>query len=290
VQVKTERMCFEGIYVRFKVYTPDSDVSCRVACIGSPIGDCESWDGLCERLSARGCLCVSCEMPGFGHTPVSAPQDNATRASIVWGILDEVEYSRGENGCSWHLVSHGSGCGTVMKMAQDYSTNVLSRVLISPVVDRFSSGLWGMLLHTKPGKKLLGAYYERATASTLRFKQKMEKLYGQSLSQERLDKLQKEFVRKNRFDTLLNLFEKGYRISPKAFKVTSPVMLFWGRQDAFGSCPDEKLLKKLQNVEVHYITSSHMCMETMPQEMSEFLGGWFSYAEGRQKAPSNNRK
>ena len=90
--------------------------------------------------------------------------------------------------------------------------------------------------------------------------------------------------------SLLNTLENGYRISAKAYKAVSPVMLIWGRGDVFGTGPDEKLLKKLQNVEVHYLTSSHMCMETMPQEISEYLNGWFTFTAGRQKPPANGKK
>ena len=287
---KTERMCFEGTNVRFRMYTPDREVTCRAAFVSSPIGDCESWDALCEKLADKGCLCVCFEMPGYGRSPVNAPQDNATRAALMWGVLDEVEYSRGESGCSWHLISHGSGCGVIMKMAQDYGENVLSRVLISPVTSASARRVPGFMRHLKPGKWLLRKFYNFSTSSPKRFGDRMEKLYGMSLSQKRLDMLSREFIRGNRFETLLNTLENGYRISAKAYKAVSPVMLIWGRGDVFGTGPDEKLLKKLQNVEVHYLTSSHMCMETMPQEISEYLNGWFTFTAGRQKPPANGKK
>ena len=112
-RVQTQKLCFDGTYVRFKVYTPVNEVKHRAAFLCSPIGDCESWDALCDILASNGCLCVSFELPGFGHTPVKAPQDNPTRAAILWGVLDEVDISRGEENSKWHLISHGSACNMV---------------------------------------------------------------------------------------------------------------------------------------------------------------------------------
>ena len=60
---------FDGVGMYFKVYTPlDVPVTRRVACVCSPISDANSFDKLCRELAKQGCLCVTVELPGFGHT------------------------------------------------------------------------------------------------------------------------------------------------------------------------------------------------------------------------------
>lgn len=284
VSIELQRLCFSGTYVRYKVYTPGSGPVTRRACfVSSPVGDAECWDALCRILASQGCLCVAFELPGFGHTPVRAPQDNPTRAAILWGVLDEVEISRGEEPGFWHLVSHGSGCGVILEMALSHPESVLSRTLISPVTHRFEKGIKRMLYSTRFGRWLCATAYKRAES---RFGEKLLNLYGEPLDDARRSRLTREFCREGRLETLFALFKDGYRHSRGAFSVEGPIMLIWGKNDSFGPRPDDKLLHALSEVEVHYITGYHMCMETLPQETSEYLNGWFDHVEGRAKEPA----
>ena len=290
LRVKTERLCFDGTYVRFKVYAPeDGNVTRRAAFVNSPLGDAESWDALCRILAAQGCLCVAFELPGFGHTPVKAPQDNVTRASILWGVLDEVDNSRDEPNSKWHLVSHGSGCGVTLEMTRTQTESVLSRVLIAPVTHRFNFNRRSYSLG-KPRKWLYRKLYQLYQSRPALFLNRLQKLYGAPLEEARTDKLYRETFRDHRIDTLFSLFEKGYWLHRDSLSVDSPVMLIWGKNDPFGPRPDERLMQSLGEVEVHYINSAHMPMETMPQEISEYLKGWFDFSEGRIKSPAKKKR
>ena len=289
LRVRTERLCFDGTYVRFKVYTPeDGDVTRRAAFVNSPLGDAESWDALCRILASQGCLCVAFELPGFGHTPVKAPQDNGTRASILWGVLDEVDIARDEPGSKWHLISHGSGCGVALEMTRTQTESVLSRVFISPVTHRFNYNRRSYSL-SKLRRWLYTRYYNFCEAHPSIFFNRLQKLYGSELSEQRLEKLSREFFRQDRLCTLFELFEKGYWLHKNSLGVEGALMLIWGKNDPFGPRPDERLMQSLGEVEVHYISSAHMPMETMPQEISEYLKGWFDFAEGRSKSPAKKR-
>ena len=93
------RLSFHGLRVRFRVFSPDEEpVAHRALFVSSPAGDVENWEALAGMLTECGCLCVTAELPGFGKSPcgTDVPQDNDTRARILWGILDEVEVRRGE--------------------------------------------------------------------------------------------------------------------------------------------------------------------------------------------------
>ena len=118
---------------------------------------------------------------------------------------------------------------------------------------------------------------------------RIQKLYGETPTEERLDKLSREFFRENRLDSLYELFEKGYWLHRDSLSVENPLMLIWGKNDPFGPRPNEKLMQSLGDVEVHYITGGHMTMETMPQEISEYLKGWFDFVEGRIKLPAKKK-
>ena len=133
------RLSFQGLRVRFRVFTPDAQATRRVLMVSSPLADADAWTELAGMLAANGCLCVAAELPGYGASACGAGvfQDNDTRAQILWGILDEVERRRGEKQCVWHLIGHGSAAAAIMMMTLYQADSVKSRVLISPVFDRF---------------------------------------------------------------------------------------------------------------------------------------------------------
>jgi len=291
--VKAQRyeQCFGGTSVRYFVYTPRGEVLRRAAFIGSMLGDARCWDWLCRKLCASGVLCVVMELPGFGTTPVRAPQDNITRSRIFWGVLDDVEMSRGEDECSWHLIAHGSACGVILEMARSQSSSVISRTLISPVTDKFMDKITGLLPTTGFGKWLIKTYYGFFTGNRRRFEKKVTALYGQKLPEKRMDMLHKEFVRRGRVHTITEMFANGYSITQKAYKAQGRIMLIWGKQDKiFGANPPGKLIKELPEIELHLLSCAHMAMETNWEEVGDYLDGWFQYTEGKMKQPVRTDK
>ena len=273
---------FGGVAVAYTVYTPADKVQRRAAFACSPLCDALCWDKLCRALCADGVLCVVCELPGFGTTPVNAPQDNVTRARVMWGVLDEVDFSRGDAPGKWHLVSHGSACGVILEMTRRQNESVLSRTLINPVTDKFTSGLYTRFLASRLGRKCLEKVYAFRAGNVKRFREQLNKLYGSEVSEKRAVQLHKEFYRKGRIDTLFSLIEVGYRIPRKAYLEQGHIMLIWGKEDSlFGDRPPEALLKRLPDTELHLVHGAHMLMETMPDEMKDYLTGWFSFSEGK---------
>lgn len=157
------RLSFQGLRVRFRVFTPDAQATRRVLMVSSPLADADAWTELAGMLAANGCLCVAAELPGYGASACGAGvfQDNDTRAQILWGILDEVERRRGEKQCVWHLIGHGSAAAAIMMMTLYQADSVKSRVLISPVFDRFMPYPLQLLLETPVGKKLIDLWFRK---------------------------------------------------------------------------------------------------------------------------------
>ena len=279
---------FEGVGMYFKVYTPlDVPVTRRVACVCSPISDAASFDSLCRELAKNGCLCVTVELPGFGHTPVKAPQDNRSRAKLVWGVLDEIEISRGEDEGKWHLFGHGSGAGVVLLMTTLYPESVISRVLISPVTHIF-----GYKKRTFRLSGLTRWYYLRKyeyfEAHTRRALDKIRELYGPRLKRERGEELCKNFFRKGRGQILLEMLEKGYYLPDEVYETDRPVMTLMGDEDPMGRELFDRLFSALSGVkvrEIHPINTRHMCMETDWSVVKDWVKGWLDYTEGKVKQP-----
>ncbi|MBQ3078773.1 MAG: alpha/beta hydrolase [Clostridia bacterium] len=282
------RLSFQGIRVFARIYTPDTpSIQHRALFVSSPASDLTAWNKLAEMLASSGCLVVCADLPGFGKCPASAsaPQDNDTRAQILWGILDEVEKSRAEEQTKWHLIGHGNGAAAVMTMALYQPDSTLSRVLLSPVVERFLVSPLHAFLISKGGKGLIEAWHKHYILNKKRFKKLAEKIYGRSVKKERLLSLNRMLSRKNTAQLMYKVLKDGYRLSDAAYEIKTPLMLIWGLEDKiFGGQIPLKLKKQLPEAEKHLVRAAHMAMETHPDMLRDYLRGWFRFSEGREKA------
>ena len=111
-------LSFSGIRVHFRVVRPDTPIRSRILLLTSPMICAFHWRKLLPELSELGSLAVLVDLPGFGHSDPNAPQDVYTRASMIWGVLDEVDRSMGAPLSLWHLAGHGSACGTLKKVTK----------------------------------------------------------------------------------------------------------------------------------------------------------------------------
>lgn len=286
MRMEQMNLSFQGIRISARVYTPDSQPQHRALFVSSPICDLNSWHALCEMLCEAGCLCVCADLPGFGFCPQAAnvPQDNDTRARILWGILDEVEKQREEEQTKWHLIGHGNGAAAVMTMALYQPDSTLSCVLISPVLDRFLISPLHSLLKTEFGKTIIQSWHRRAIRDKKHFRILARKIYGENLKKERLSALHRMMNRKSTPALLHRLISEGYTLNEEAFSVSAPLMLIWGMEDRiFGGQIPARLLKRLSKAEKHLVRAAHMAMETGPDMLRDYLRGWFRFAEGQEK-------
>ncbi len=284
--VSRVRLSFQGIRVQAHIYEPEGEVLYRALFVSSPIGDPASWSHLLTELAKKGILCVSCDLPGFGANPVSklVPQDNDTRTRILWGILDEIECKRGEGQSKWHLIGHGSGAAAIMTMALYQPDSTLSRVLLNPIMDRRQISPIHPILHLGFGEKVFTALCKYFFGKEKRFARLLAKLYGSPRSKERAQSLYKMMNRKAVIPSIIRHIKEGYQISEDVYSVSSPIMMIWGANDRiFGGQIPTRLLKRLPNAEKHVLNCGHMCMETSPSDIGDYLRGWFAFSEGKAK-------
>lgn len=286
-------MSFQGVHVRFRIYMPEGEISARALFVGSPVCGISDFDELCSLLSKDGCLSVVSELPGFGRSRCGAfvPQDNETRARILWGILDFIDNQAGEQMSKWHLVGHGSGCAAVLQMALYQPESTLSRAFICPVTDRFVPLPLHKLLTKKAGEKLIAKWHGYYIKNKKRFRSLAEKLYGKNPGKPRLAEGYRSFNREGTLETIYTLMKNGYTVPDEAFSVKGSVMLIWGQRDRiFGGEIPKRLLHRLPEYEIHNVNASHMPMTTNPDMIHDYLRGWFSFTEGRLKLPVKTKQ
>ena len=282
------RLSFQGLRVRFRVFTPDAQATRRVLMVSSPLADADAWTELAGRLAATGCLCVAAELPGYGASACGAGvfQDNDTRAQILWGILDEVERRRGEKQCVWHLIGHGSAAAAIMMMTLYQADSVKSRVLISPVFDRFMPYPLQLLLETPVGKKLIDLWFRKKILDRRGFAILVRRVYGGRVSKARMEALRRSICRRGMPDTLARLLREGYRLPENAYQSKGPLMLIWGTNDRiFGGQLPARVKKRLPDAETQMLRAAHMSMETDADILNDYLRGWFLFSEGQEKWP-----
>ena len=280
------RLSFQGIRVQAQIYEPEGEIVARALFVSSPIGDPASWSHLLSNLAKNGVLCVSADLPGFGANPVSrkVPQDNDTRTRILWGILDEIEWRRGDGQCKWHLIGHGSGAAAVMTMALYQPDSTLSRVLLNPVMETSQISPIHSILFSSLGEPVLTALLNYFLTREKPFGRLITRLYGLARSPERVQALYKMLNRKGIIPSLLRHMREGYEINSDVYSVNTPIMMIWGSNDRiFGGQIPVKLLKQLPGAEKHVLNSGHMCMETNSGEIGDYLHGWFTFSEGKAK-------
>ena len=280
------RLSFQSIRVQAQIYEPEGEITARALFVSSPMGDPASWTYLLTNLSKNGVLCVSADLPGFGANPVSkkVPQDNDTRTRILWGILDEVEYRRGESQSKWHLVGHGSGAAAVLTMALYQPDSTLSRVLLSPVVEPGQVSPIHRFLVSSVGEPVLNLLLKHFLTREKPFNRLLTRLYASPRSKERAQALYKMLNRKGVIPSFVRHLREGYQVNSDVYYVNTPIMIIWGANDRiYGGQIPVRLIKRLPGAEKHVLNTGHMCMETASGDIGDYLRGWFAFSEGKAK-------
>ena len=133
---ESQYLSFHGVRVHFRFASPDGVPRERFLLLSSPMLGAFHWRKLLPELQQLKCLTVMADLPGFGRSDCgpAVPQDDLTRANILWGVLDYVDRKTGAPGALWHLAAHGTACATILEMASLYPDSVKSQVHIAPLL------------------------------------------------------------------------------------------------------------------------------------------------------------
>lgn len=262
---------FGGYRVRVRVVEPETELKHRVFVISSPVTAVFNWRKLVPELIQQGCLVAMMDLPGFGRSDCGAeiPQDNTMRASIGWGIIDEIDELIGGGDSMWHLMGHGIACQTVLEMANMHPDSVSSLIYISPMMNTENGIRTGLTSHAK--------WYDSNIANPQGYKNLMDKLFCRKADDYVLDAMRAPFKRGGAKESFVNMLSQ--HTSPEAFKGFSPSIAFWGESDVLMDPKTCAAFKRLvPEAETHVLkTAGHMPMETHSHALRDFLRGWLRY-------------
>ena len=264
-------LSFSGIRVHFRVVRPEVPVRSRVMLLASPMICAFHWRKLLPELSELGCLAVLVDLPGFGRSDPAAPQDADTRASLVWGILDEVDRSLGAPLSLWHLAGHGSACGTLLRMGAQYPDSVKSQVHIAP-----------MFSVAPPAKRPADTsrWFRENVLNAPRFKRFIEHCAAFPMDDYIVDRMRAPLLRPGAEAAFTRMLAQSAS-PPKQGMGFCPTMALIGRRDPL---MDETRLSQIRallpDAETHRLASAgHFPMETHSRALRDYLRGWMRFNE-----------
>ena len=259
---------------------PKDAVRHRVLLLSSPGQSTYNWRYIVPELLEAGCLCVLCDLPGFGlsSTGEHIPFRQELRAHYLWGLLDSVDAQVGGGMSTWNLMAHGSACGTIVEMALAHPDSVSSLFMISPLLYPLFSPALCLLLRGRLGRLLTGLWYKRTLLNRSEYPKWMSKLYGCRLPANLLSQLRGPMLRLNQPEGVLQqLLLEGHSIDTTQLrKLFMPTMILWGGRDhLLGGTIPQKLRRDFPEAEFHLLaTSGHCAGETNSRAICDFLRGW----------------
>lgn len=271
---ESQFLTFMGIRVHFSVSQPEGTLKNRVLLLSSPLINTFHWRKLLPELSQLGCMTVMVDLPGFGRSDCAeeVPMDPDLRASILWGILDNVDSATDAPLSLWHLMGHGSACPTILCMANQYPDSVKSQIHLSPI---FSLELRGA------DKEKLSRWYDATMRSEERFRDLIEHYCGYPLDDYILDRMRRPLLRQGAKENFLRMLKHAAKTPEEGSAGFIPTMAIWGGRDLLMTkSAVSSIHGLLPDAETHVLKSAgHFPMETHSKAIRDYLRGWIRYNE-----------
>ncbi len=270
-----------GAAIHYRVIMPAEEVRYRVLLVASPGQSTFSWRYIVPELTEAGCMCVLCDLPGYGLSECrnDVPQDHETRARILWGLLDTIDLKQGERLNCWHLMAHGSAAGTIATMALLQPDSAASLMMLCPILYPLLPGFLLKLVQKPFFTRLLSRWIDRYIVPKNRFSRLTALLYGAPLN-DRLDALLHRSALQlvGHEELIRNLLLTGYRVETHRLNdLFMPAMIIWGGRDAIlgGTIPARLRTKDFKSAEYHVLAGSGHCpAETNSHAVRDYLRGW----------------
>lgn len=270
-----------ALSIRYCVAAPSGPVRHKVFLLSSPGLSADCWRGIVPELTQAGCLCVLCDMPGFGQSEFNdrIPLSQPLRARYLWGLLDALDLeSEGRLGC-WHLMAHGSACGTIAEMALQQPDSAASLFMISPMLYSPVPRALRPLVRSNAFNGLIRFWFRRSIAPSARFSRLLGRIYGRPVRREQADRLHRALLRLiGHEDTVRRMLLEGYSVNTAGLSALfAPAMVLWGGRDALlgGTIPARLRERDFSAAEYHLLPSAgHCAMETNSRAVRDFLRGW----------------
>ena len=261
-------LAFSGMRVHFETARPTGPVKNRMLLLSSPMINCFHWRKLVPELLDLGCLCVLVDLPGFGQSDPRAPQSDGQRASMLWGILDEVDDALGAPMSMWHLAGHGSACGAILRMAAMFPDSVKSQIHIAPA---FSVHLEGR--NPDPER-----WFDAHVADPARFHRLIERWAGYPMDDYIVDRMRAPLLRPGARQAFARMVKYAAQPPRQGMGFCPTMALAGGLDPLMDDACREQIRSLLPDAELHNIRSAgHFPMETHSRALRDYLRGWLKY-------------
>lgn len=257
-------LAFSGLRVHFELARPDGPVKNRMLMLSSPMINSFHWRKLIPELTDLGCLCVMVDLPGFGQSDPRAPQSDGQRASVVWGVLDDVDAMTDAPMSMWHLAAHGSACAAILRMAALYPDSVKSMIHISPA---FS-------VHPAEPER----WYDAHVPDPRRFRQLIEHWAGYPMDDYIVDRMRRPLTRPGARQTFARMLKYAAEPPRQGMGFCPTMALTGGRDPLMDARCQGQIERLLPDAEAHNIRSAgHFPMETHSKALRDYIRGWLKY-------------
>lgn len=267
---ESQYLSFRGIRVHFRLVAPEDAPRERVLLLSSPFINTFHWRKIVPELTQLGCLVALVDLPGFGRSDCSlpVPQDNAMRANIIWGILDEIDRRTEAPDSMWHLAGHGSACSTVLEMAALYPDSVKSQVHIAPLLTTVE------LTRRQPPER----WFRETVQVKDNFRRMIEHYSGYPMDDFIVDRMRSPLLRPGAQESFLRML-KHSRQAPECDLGFCPAMVLLGGRDAMMTeAARGEIDSHLKGAETHILkTAGHFPMETHSKALRDYLRGWIRF-------------
>ena len=270
VAEESQYLSFRGIRVHFRIAAPEDAPRERILLLSSPLINTFHWRKIVPELVQLGCMVVLADLPGFGRSDcgMDVPQDNAMRANILWGMLDEIDRQSQAPDSLWHLAGHGSACTAILEMAALYPDSVKSQIHISPL----------FCAPRLPEKVHPVHWYRETIRSRDEFRRMVEHLSGYPMDDYIVDRMRAPLLRTGAQESFLRML-RAARQAPESDLGFCPAMALIGGRDALmNESSRASISKYLSGAEMHMLKSAgHFPMETHSKALRDYLRGWIRY-------------
>lgn len=274
-------IAIHGLSVHYRVVMPEMPVRHRALLVASPGQSTYNWRHIVPELTEAGCQCVLCDLPGFGLSECrdDAPQDHETRAQFLWGLLDALDLEEGGQLNCWHLMAHGSACGTIATMASMQPDSAASLLMLCPMLYSPLPGFLTKLAHSPSFVRPIRAWLQRNIIPPQKFARFAARLYGAPVPERTLQQMHRSLVRLSGHEEMLRrMLIDGYRVDMTRLNdLFMPSMVLWGGLDPIlgGEIPNRLRLRDFKSAEYHLLPGSGHCpAETNSRAVRDFLRGW----------------
>lgn len=267
---ESQYLSFHGIRVHFRIASCEDTPRERILLLSSPLISTFHWRKIVPELTQLGCMVVLADLPGFGRSDcnMDVPQDDAMRANLIWGLLDEVDRLSGAPDSMWHLAGHGSACATILEMAALYPDSVKSQIHISPL----------FTVPQPPKNQPPLQWFRDSIVEKNNFRRMVEHVSGYPMDDYIVDRMRAPLLRPGAQKCFLRMLRAG-QTSPENDIGFCPAMALVGGRDALMTEAVQAQMKKyLSGAEMHTLKSAgHFPMETHSKALRDYLRGWIRY-------------